>query len=596
MNIASIDTRDLPIDPNMLDKWQALLDLLTSLVKIPAALIMKVEPPAIKVCLSSHSDGNPYEPDECADLGTGLYCETVMATRSHLIVPNALSDPDWRDNPDVKLGMISYMGLPLVWPDQRLFGTICVLDKQENAYGDAFLKLLQQFRGIVERDLQHIYNELMRARQDARVRAGEDALVREAFTLIRGAEQDALERLRESERRWHFALEGAGDGVWDWDVKRGTVFYSNRCLELLGFAGRGPVFDFSQWEALVCPDDLPQVRSAIERCLHGQFAQFINEHRFRVDGEWKWLLTRGMVVGRDDAGQPLRMIGTYSDITARKVAEVELLALNDHLEERVAARTAELQQAMEQIVVTEKMASLGRLVAGIAHELNTPVGNIVLSSSTLKEAIGGVEQLAADKRLTYSALEEFLRHGKSACELIERNGLHAGDLIMSFKQVAVDQASQQRRTFDLRKTVQDMAAALGPIMRRAHVTLDVRIPEGIVMDSYPGSMDQIITNLVTNSINHGFEGRPGGRIAIDAALHDERVELVYQDDGCGIEKEVQGKVFDPFYTTKMGQGGSGLGLSILHNIVQAILKGGVRLESEAGHGVRFLFSLPRAVP
>ena len=596
MSIASIDTRDVPIDSNVLGKWQDLLDLLTGLVKIPAALIMKVEPPAIKVFLSSHSEGNPYEPDECAGLGTGLYCETVMATRSHLIVPNALSDPGWCDNPDVKLGMISYMGLPLVWPDQRLFGTICVLDKRENAYGDVFLQLLRQFRGIVERDLHHIYNECMRARADASLRAGEAERVREEFTLIRGAEQDALERLRESERRWHFALEGAGDGVWDWDVRRSTVFYSNRCLELLGFEGRGPVFDLAQWEALVCPDDLPLVRTDIERCLHGRDAQFINEHRFRVGADWKWLLTRGMVVERDAAGQPLRMIGTYTDITARKVAEVELLALNNHLEERVAARSAELQQALEQIVVTEKMASLGRLVAGIAHELNTPVGNIVLSSSTLKEAIAGVEQLAAGKRLTYSALEEFLSHGKNACELIERNSLHAGDLIMSFKQVAVDQASQQRRTFDLRKTVQDMAAALGPIMRRAHVTLDVRIPAGIVMDSYPGSMDQIITNLVTNSINHGFEGRAGGHITVDAALHGERVELVYQDDGCGIEKHVQGKVFDPFYTTKMGQGGSGLGLSILHNIVQAIFKGGVRLESEPGHGVRFIFSLPRALP
>ncbi|MEC5160563.1 GAF domain-containing sensor histidine kinase [Janthinobacterium sp. CG_S6] len=593
MGTTSINVREAAIDHDVLHKWQELLDLLTRIVQIPAALIMRVEPASIKVCVSSRSDGNPYEEDEAAPLGSGLYCETVLATRAHLIVPDALADPRWRDNPDVKLGMVSYMGLPLTWPDQHLFGTICVLDGRENPYSPVFLQLLQQFRGIVERDLQMIDAAHLRAREDAAVRADEAERVRRELQQLRGGEQQALALLRESERRWHFALEGAGDGVWDWDIGAGSVFYSARCLELFGFAGADGHVAFSDWRDHVHPDDLAALSEAIEAHLDGGGGQFTNEHRFRVGDDWKWLLTRGMVVGRDGAGQALRMIGTYSDVTARKLAEFELLTLNNRLEERVAARTAELQQAMEQIMVTEKMASLGRLVAGVAHELNTPLGNIVLSSSTLKEAIDGVDRLAAGKRLTYAALQEFLGHGKTACELIERNGLHAGELIMSFKQVAVDQASQQRRLFDLRKTVQDMAAALGPITRRARVTLEVRIPAGIGMDSYPGSMDQIITNLVTNSINHGFEGRDGGRITISASARHDRVELVYRDDGRGIEKALQGKVFEPFYTTKMGQGGSGLGLSIVHNIVQAIFKGSVRLESEPGHGVCFVFSLPR---
>ncbi|WP_317204904.1 ATP-binding protein [Janthinobacterium sp.] len=596
MNLVSVQTRDMPIGEDVLRKWQEVLDLLSNIIGIPAALIMRVEPPAIRVFLSSHSAGNPYEEHETAPLGSGLYCETVMAARGQLIVPDALADPLWRDNPDVKLGMVSYMGLPLIWPDQHVFGTICVLDARANAYSPAFLQLLQQFRGVVERDLQQIYNGALRAREDAAIRADEAERVRREFALVRGAERQALERLRESEQRWHFALEGAGDGVWDWDIAAATVLYSPRCLELLGFEGGRALLPSGLWEGHVHPDELAGGLAALHACLRGQSAQFLHEHRFRVGAGWRWLLARGMVVERDAAGRALRMIGTYSDVTARKLAEVELQALNNSLEERVAARTAALRQAMEQIVVTEKMASLGRLVAGVAHELNTPVGNIVLSSSTLKEAIAGVDLLAAEKRLTQTALREFLEHGRIACELIERNGLHAGELILSFKQVAVDQASQQRRRFDLRKTVLDMAAALGPITRRARVTLEVRIPAGIGMDSYPGALDQLITNLVTNSINHGFADG-GGRILIDASVQPrDWVELVYSDDGCGIPVALQGKVFEPFYTTKMGQGGSGLGLAIVHNIVHAILKGGVRLESAPEHGVRFVFLLPRVLP
>lgn len=467
MSASTIDTVHLPVAHDFAHKWQQVLDVLARVVAIPAALIMRVEPPQIKVFLASHSDGNPYEEEEAAPLCTGLYCETVMATRKHLIVPNALTDKDWCQNPDVKLGMISYMGLPLIWPDDSIFGTICVLDRQENAYTPLFLQLLQQFRSLVERDLKQIYNAEVRAAEDAALRAEEAERVRQEFAELRASEQKALEKLQ---------------------------------------------------------------------------------------------------------------------------------ALNSHLEERVAERTHELQRAMEQILVTEKMAALGRLVAGVAHELNTPVGNIVLSASALRESFDDIGEQVAGNRLSRHRLEQFLQQGHDSCELLERNSRHAAQLIMSFKQVAVDQSSELRRSFDLRTALEDMVAALGPTIRRANVQLDVRIPPDIVMDSCPGPMEQVIINLVTNSITHGFEGRDGGRIVIDALQRGDTVELSYQDDGCGIPPELQGKVFDPFFTTKMGRGGSGLGLAIVHNIAQAVLKGSVRLESEPDHGARFVFSLPRVLP
>ncbi|HAT33326.1 MAG TPA: hypothetical protein DCW29_21515 [Janthinobacterium sp.] len=297
----------------MLRNWQEVLDLLAIIVKIPAALIMKVEPPHIKVCLSSHSHGNPYEEHEMAALGTGLYCETVMATRAPLLVPDALADPHWRNNPDVKLGMISHLGLPLVWPDQNIFGTICVLDGRENHYSPPFLQLIQQFRGIVERVLKQIYYDEVRVHEEAAIRADDAKRVRLEFAAIRDREQKALQAIKESKQRWHFALEGAGDGVWDWDMARNTVFYSKRCLELPGFPEHKSLVDFAEWERCPHPDDAATVLAEVQACLDGCIPAFANEHRVQAGGGWKWLLTRGMVVGRDDAGRPLRMTGTYSD-------------------------------------------------------------------------------------------------------------------------------------------------------------------------------------------------------------------------------------------------------------------------------------------
>jgi GAF domain-containing protein len=135
-------------------KWQEIVNLLAEIISVPSALIMRVEPPTIKVFVASESNGNPYEPDEVASLNTGLYCETVMNTRQPLLVPDALNDETWNANPDIKLGMISYLGVPIIWPDGEIFGTICVLDNKENAYSELYLRLLVQWREVVQADLK----------------------------------------------------------------------------------------------------------------------------------------------------------------------------------------------------------------------------------------------------------------------------------------------------------------------------------------------------------------------------------------------------------------------------------------------------------
>jgi len=407
----------------------------------------------------------------------------------------------------------------------------------------------------------------------------------------------ADQALRDSEERWKFALEGAGYGVWDWDIPSGTVLFSP-CWQLIHGYEDGDIQSSVAWrESLIHPDDLSQVQTALRDYFAGDQVRFNHEYRSRGKrGQWKWVQDNGMIVSRAADGHPLRMICTHVDLSERKQAEAALRELNEQLESRVEERTRELCQAMDQIVASEKLASLGVLVAGVSHELNTPIGNMLLAATSLSDKLKELDKCAQQNKLTRSFLLQGLQECLSASEIIARNGYRSNELIDSFKRISVDQTSQRRRVFDLRTTVQDSLTALGSMIRRSKSVIELDIPDGIEMDSYPGHLEQIINNIVMNSIIHGFDGKENGRIHIHGAKHGDHIELVYSDNGHGIASDLQHKVFEPFYTTKLGQGGSGLGLSIVHNLVQAIFKGTMKLESAPEEGVRFYFCFPASTP
>lgn len=407
----------------------------------------------------------------------------------------------------------------------------------------------------------------------------------------------AAQALRASEERWNFALENAGYGVWDWDIPSGRVVFSPCWLAIYGYTDQDMEASIGWRDGLIHPDDAPRVRAAMDDHFQGATQRYKHEYRARCrNGAWKWVLDNGMIVSRDGQGRPLRMICTHIDLSERRRAEEALRELNEQLEQRVEERTLELRQAMAQIIESEKLASLGVLVAGVSHELNTPIGNMVLAATALAAKLTELAAAAEHNGLTRSGLLQGLKECLGASDIIARNGYRSNDLIESFKRVSVDQTSQRRRRFDLRTTVQDSLTALGAVTRRAKASIDLRLPDGIEMDGYPGHLEQIINNIVMNSIMHGFEGMDGGLIVIDGACHDGMVELDYSDNGHGIAPEVQRRVFEPFYTTKLGKGGSGLGLSIVHNLVQAIFKGQLRLESSPGQGVRMHFTFPALTP
>ncbi len=257
-----------------------------------------------------------------------------------------------------------------------------------------------------------------------------------------------------------------------------------------------------------------------------------------------------------------------------------------------------LRVAHEELVRKEKLAALGSLVAGIAHEINTPIGNSLLAASMLNDETRSFNlQYSISKSLQAVTLDNYIDDAGSACDILLVNLRRAADLITSFKQVAIDQTSSQRRTFPLQEVVSEILMMLSPVLKMHTYEVVVQVPEVICLDSYPGPLGQVLTNLLNNALLHGFDGRSEGKIEIGAQMLDEQqVELWVSDDGVGIAQENVNRIFDPFFTTKLGTGGSGLGLNITHNIVTGVLGGKISVDSSVGHGTRFTLRLPLLAP
>jgi PAS domain S-box-containing protein len=289
-------------------------------------------------------------------------------------------------------------------------------------------------------------------------------------------------------------------------------------------------------------------------------------------------------------------IETLIDVTQLKRAQENLVQLNSDLEARAARRTHELELAMAQLLESEKMAALGSLVAGVAHELNTPIGNVLAVASTLQDDVQNFNSKLLGGQARRSDVEHSTQRLQEAATLIERNAVRAAKLINDFKEVAVDQSSTRRRRFDLRAVIDEVLATSRPMLKGSTHTVQVHVPDAITLDSFPGPLEQVLTNLLHNSILHGFEGRDCGQIQVRATCDANEVVLTYEDNGCGIPEANLAHIFEPFYTTKLGQGGSGLGLYIVYNLVTHVLGGTLSAQTLAAQGTRFVLRLPLVGP
>jgi signal transduction histidine kinase len=300
------------------------------------------------------------------------------------------------------------------------------------------------------------------------------------------------------------------------------------------------------------------------------------------------------VEARDEIGEMARAVDVFREnAIARRQAEIELKESKEGAEYALK----ELQETQQSLIEAEKLAALGGLVAGVAHEVNNPIGIGLTVASSFARRCDQFSQEVRDGAVRRSKLDEFITGSQEAAKQLVANLNRAADLIQSFRQVAVDRSQAERRVFDLKEATEQIVTSLRPALKRSSIALSVDLPAGIQMDSYPGPYGQVLTNLVLNALVHGFPGNRTGAIRLTArAIGSFQVEIEFTDDGIGMSAEVQHRAFEPFFTTRRNRGGTGLGLHIVYNIVTRRLGGRLRLESEIGRGTTFRIRLPLIAP
>ncbi|WP_087025540.1 PAS domain-containing sensor histidine kinase [Thaumasiovibrio subtropicus] len=349
---------------------------------------------------------------------------------------------------------------------------------------------------------------------------------------------------------------------------------------------------------------------------HYEFEQVLQENpfheeyeleMFNIEGRTKTLIWHFVPFSE---GSSLRYVIAFGyDVTALKGIETELLKLNEDLEEKVQDRTAslnqsnaelrsayaELKETQKSLLEAEKMASLGSLVAGISHEINTPIGISVTSSSFMKEEAIKLQKSVSTGKISKSALDTMVENISSSADLVLNSLEKAAKLIESFKQVAVNQTNEQRVSFNLSDNIEQVLNSLQYRLVQDSVEVSLNCDSTLVIDNYPGRLQQVFTNLVMNSLIHGFSNWHGPHqitITVNIDTESDMLAIEYHDNGRGIEKEISDRIFDPFVTSKLGQGGSGLGTHIIYNLIVQLMQGSIECDSEPGHGATFKMLIP----
>ena len=293
-----------------------------------------------------------------------------------------------------------------------------------------------------------------------------------------------------------------------------------------------------------------------------------------------------------------RLEGAMNWMVDQRRGDLEKLqSYREQLEDLVEERTEQLKATQDELVRSEKLAALGSLVAGVAHELNTPIGNGLVAASTINDRTPAVRHAIEGAGITRRELGAYLSETEEAGRVITATLKRAKELVENFKQVAVDRQSNRRRSFDPDAVLAETVATLQPSLKARPYELHTDLAANREIDGYPGALGQVVSNLIDNAIKHGFDGREAGRITVTSRSGaDETVTITVADDGNGIPPEHRRRLFDPFFTTKLGQGGSGLGMSIVHRLISEVMGGSITVDSTLDHGTRIAINLPATAP
>ena len=496
----------MQVPAEIMRKWQEIVDLLADILNVPSALIMRVEPPNIKVFVSSESKGNPYEPDEVACLNTGLYCETVMNTRRPLIVPDALQDEAWKSNPDIKLGMISYLGVPISWPDGEIFGTICALDSKSNGYSELYLRLLLQWRDVLQADLRSI-----------------------------AATQREIEKREAKIRR---LVDANIIGIIIWNVEGQILDANSEFLRIVGYDQHDLLSGRVSWADMTPPEWRDRDVLRITELKNKGAAQPYEKEYIRKDGSRVPVLI-GLASLEGTEGQGVAFV---LDLTERKRAETE-------------ARESErrFRNIQTELAHANRLATLGQLTASITHEVKQPITATLLSTQTAQRLLSHQQP---DIERAKKAIDRAVRNSIRVTEVVDRT--HA----------LVRKEPARKDSLKINEAISEVIGLTRGEASKNGVQVRTELAEGLpAVQGNRVQIQQVMLNLIINAVEAMSQMSDDRReLLISTQVEADCVLVAVRDSGPGLSEDAIERAFEAFYTTKSS--GLGMGLSICRSIIE----------------------------